>query len=153
MARQKTPEQATRELKKVAEMVRIHRPKKIEVEIFDEKHQLKRLNRGVVTDILLVVMENYASLGSQLRNILTAPMDAKKQIIFSVGEIVDIVLKRSFPTFKEWEEIDLDGELQLLEVVWKDGRLGEILKGFFKKIPPEIIERLSEESPEGTNKD
>ena len=104
------------------DQLRIFRPERVEVEIFGNKHALHRLTRGDVIDLLRKALEIKSDASA-----------AKMTTLLSAGEgLCGELLRISFPTFSEWDNLPFDAELALVDLVWEVNDLQGILENFTK---------------------
>lgn len=110
--------------------ITIFRPKEVVVSIFGTDCKLKRLSRGDVIDAFTLLIDEYQKTGGNLIKFLSLSVEEKKEILLSLSEVLDLLLHVSFPDFKEWEELGVDGEIQLFEVIWKENNLQGVIENF-----------------------
>ena len=107
------------------DQVKIFRPKKIAIEIFDKKHELHRLTRGDVIDLAGLPMEARQSFtGLNAEDI--------KTIVLATGGVLTRLMELSFPTFEGWGELPIADELELFETVWAENNIPGIIANFTK---------------------
>ncbi len=100
------------------------RPAPVEVEIFGKVHQMHRLTYVDVFELLGKVTE---AMKDKLK---TQP-----SIVLGLdvmGPLVGDILRRSFPSFTEWDELPLDHSRGLLEIVVDENDLPGIIENFTK---------------------
>lgn len=126
------------------DQVRIFRPQRVEVEIFDEKHELHRLTRGDVMDLVLLLSDEVKSgrmnlaaieaMGAAVKKSGTVVISDLVAVVMAAGNTLDRLLKVSFPTFKEWENLPMEAEPALLEVVIGENDLPGIAANFSRLV-------------------
>jgi len=107
-------------------MLEIVRPPKIEVKIYGEIHALRRISEGDLVDLLRVLKSSF----SDLQGLISQDPDAILGLFAKSGDIMDFILRRSFPTFTEWEGMALKDKLPLFDMAFTESRILEILKDF-----------------------
>lgn len=100
------------------------RPAPVEVEIYGEKHALKRLTYADVFELLGEVAQALKGQSLETESVISA--------LNAGGPLVNDLLKRSFPTFTEWEELPLDVWMGLLEVVVEENDVPGIMENFMR---------------------
>ena len=110
----------------------IFRPKEIVVSIFGVDHKLRRLSRGDVIDAFTLLIDEYQKTGGNMIKFLSLPVEEKKETLASLSGVLDLILRASFPEFSEWEDMPVDGELQLFEVIWKENNLQGVIENLSK---------------------
>ncbi len=111
-------------------MLEIVRPAKVEVKIFGKVHVLKRLTKGDVIDLMAVLKDVLPILGGLVEKDPTAV----QELIVQADGIMDLVLRRSFPSFEEWEDLDASEALKLFEVAWAESNILGIFEDFSRLI-------------------
>jgi hypothetical protein len=97
--------------------VKIFRPKKIAVDIFDKKHELHRLTRGDVE-----ARQGFSGVSAE----------DIKNIVLATGGVLTRLMELSFPTFEGWGELPIADELELFETVWAENNIPGIIANFTK---------------------
>jgi hypothetical protein len=110
--------------------LKIFRPKKVEVEIFGKNYTLRRLSRGDVIDVVTALIAEYQKTGGNVVKFLSMEAEKRKEIIASLSGVLDILFKASFPDFEEWDELDINAELQLFELIWTENNLQGVIENF-----------------------
>jgi len=110
--------------------LKIFRPKEVNVEIFGNDYTLRRFSRGDVIDIVTALIEEYQKTGGNVVKFLSMESKERKEIIASLSGVLDILFKASFPGFKEWEDLDINAELQLFELIWTENNLQGVIENF-----------------------
>jgi hypothetical protein len=100
------------------------RPAPVEVGIFGVKHSLKRLTYADVFELLGEVAQALKGQSLETERVISA--------LNAGGPLVNDLLKRSFPTFTEWEELPLDVWMGLLEVVVEENDVPGIMENFMR---------------------
>lgn len=98
-------------------------PPQREVEIGGEKHPIRHLRVRDVVEILGLVTQ-------MLEHAPGADSGDMGALIRSSGEAVDLILRRTFPTFERWDDLGAGQELSLLEVALTEGNLLEAVRSF-----------------------
>jgi hypothetical protein len=106
------------------------RPKTVKVKIFGTEHELHRLTRQDVWDLVGVVMETLNDTISQMVNSGVGAADAVKTAISSGGPALSFLLQTSFPTFQEWKSLPVKYEIELLDLIWTENDMEGIIKDF-----------------------
>ena len=112
--------------------VKIFRPKKIAVDIFDKKHELHRLTRGDVIDLAGLLMDARQGFSG-------VSAEDIKTIVLATGGILTRLMEISFPTFEEWDCLAVADELELFEIVWAENNIPGIIANFTR-----LGERIAE---------
>jgi hypothetical protein len=107
-------------------MLEIVRPPKVEVKIYGEIHALRRISEGDLVDLLRVLKSSF----SDLQGLISQDSEAILGLFAKSGDIMDFILRRSFPTFTEWEGMSLKDKLPLFDMAFTESRILEILKDF-----------------------
>lgn len=100
------------------------RPAPVEVGIFGVQHALKRLTYADVFELLGEVAQALKGQSLETERVISA--------LNAGGPLVNDLLKRSFPTFTEWEELPLDVWMGLLEVVVEENDVPGIMENFMR---------------------
>jgi hypothetical protein len=111
-------------------MLEIVRPAKVEVKIFGKVHVLKRLSKGDVIDLMAVLKDVLPILGG----LVEKNPAAVQELIVQADGIMDLILRRSFPSFEEWEELDASEALKLFEAAWAESNILGIFEDFSRLI-------------------
>ena len=101
-------------------------PPRKEVEIGGRKHPLRLLRVRDVVEILGVVTQ---MLG-QAPGVGPGDPGDLGALIHGSGEAVDLILRRSFPEFDQWDDLGAEQEVALLEIVLAEGNLLEAVRSF-----------------------
>ena len=107
------------------------RPRSVKVSIFGETHELHRLTRRDVAELLEEIMDQFAGEVAGLTGPGLAQADAIRLAIRSGGPALGFLLAKSFPSFKEWEELPLSHEVGLFDLVWDENDIPGIIEDFF----------------------
>ena len=100
------------------------RPAPVEVGIFGVQHALKRLTYADVFELLGEVAQALRGQALETERVISA--------LNAGGPLVNDLLKRSFPTFEEWDDLPLDVWMGLLEVVVEENHVAGILENFMR---------------------
>ena len=100
----------------------IPRPAPVEVKVFGSTHALKRLTYADVFELLGEVAQSLKGKALDTERVISA--------LNAGGPLVNDLLKRSFPTFEEWDELPLDLWMGLLEVVVEENHVAGIIENF-----------------------
>ncbi len=100
------------------------RPKKVEVKIFGESHELKRLSFVFMQEAAPQFFERLYRNGNTV---------TPKEIMEAGAPAVQSLLEASFPTFKEWGELPLEYVMGLLEVIVETNDIPAIIENFTAK--------------------
>jgi hypothetical protein len=107
------------------------RPKDVTVTIFEEAHALHRLTRVDVFTLVEDIMGQFQDTALELvTGGSMPPVEAIKLALRSGGPAFDMLLSRSFPTFKEWGELPIAHEVGLFDIVWDENDIPGILADF-----------------------
>ena len=101
-------------------------PPRKEVEIGGRKYPLRLLRVRDVVEILGVVTQMLA----QAPEVGPGDPGDLGALIRGSGEAVDLILRRSFPTFDQWDDLGAEQEVALLEVALAEGNLLEAIRSF-----------------------
>jgi hypothetical protein len=73
-------------------------------------------------------------LGEVAQSLKGKALDTERVIsaLNAGGPLVNDLLKRSFPTFEEWDDLPLDVWMGLLEVVVEENHVAGILENFMR---------------------
>jgi hypothetical protein len=107
-------------------MLEIVRPPKVEAKIYGGIHALRRISEGDLVDLLRVLKSSF----TDLQGLIAQDPDAILGLFAKSGDIMDFILRRSFPTFTEWDGMPLDNKLALFDMAFTESRILEILKDF-----------------------
>lgn len=107
-------------------MLEIVRPPKVEAKIYGDIHALRRISEGDLVDLLRVLKSSI----SDRQGLIAQDPDAILGLFAKSGDIMDFILRRSFPTFTEWEGMSLSDKLPLFDLAFTESRILEILKDF-----------------------
>lgn len=100
------------------------RPAPVEVKIFGKVHQMHRLTYVDVFELLGQVAESMKDKLKTQPSIILG--------LDTMGPLVGDILRRSFPSFTEWDELPLDHTRGLLEIVVDENDLPGIIENFTK---------------------
>lgn len=100
------------------------RPAPVEVGIFGVQHALKRLTYADVFELLGEVAQALKGQSLETERVISA--------LNAGGPLVNDLLKRSFPTFEEWDNVPLDVWMGLLEVVVEENDIPGIMENFMR---------------------
>ena len=100
------------------------RPAPVEVGIFGAQHALKRLTYADVFELLGEVAQALKGQSLETERVISA--------LNAGGPLVNDLLKRSFPTFEEWDNVPLDVWMGLLEVVVEENDIPGIMENFMR---------------------
>ena len=100
------------------------RPAPVEVGIFGVKHSLKRLTYADVFELLGEVAQALKGQSLETERVISA--------LNAGGPLVNDLLKRSFPTFEEWDNVPLDVWMGMLEVVVEENDIPGIMENFMR---------------------
>jgi hypothetical protein len=107
------------------------RPKPVKVKIFGDEHELHRLTRQDVWNLTETVAEQLQGVIEKMVGEGLPVSEAVKGALRGGGPALDLLLKTSFPTFREWNELPMKYELQLMDLVWEENDLAGIVEDFF----------------------
>lgn len=98
------------------------RPKNVEVDIFGEKHVLAPISYAMGHELFVDFFEH---------NVEGETGISFKKFFTGSADIVDKVLKASFPTFTEWDSVPVTMALELLDVVLDMNDMEKMIASFF----------------------
>jgi hypothetical protein len=107
-------------------MLEIVRPPKVEVKIYGDIHELRRISEGDLVDLLRVLKSSL----TDIEGLVAKNPEAILGLFGKSGDIMDFLLRRSFPTFKEWDGMALSDKLPLFDLAFTESKLLEILQDF-----------------------
>jgi hypothetical protein len=96
----------------------------VEVKIFGKAHKLHRLTYADVFELLGQVAESMKDKLKTQPSIILG--------LDTMGPLVGDILRRSFPSFDEWDDLPLDHTRGLLEIVVDENDLPGIIENFTK---------------------
>ena len=101
------------------------RPKKVEVKIFEEIHDMRRISFVDFMEIMPEIVEKvYRTEG---------PVTPEK-VFDAALPCMDRILRTSFPTFTAWNDLPVEHSLSLLEVIWEENDISGMIVNFTSKI-------------------
>lgn len=107
------------------------RPKTVEVKIYGESHALHRLSHDDVTMLANILAESLeGGIKVLMGKDLPVP-EAVKAALTLGGPALRTLLRMSFPSFQEWEDLPLRHEIALLDIVWDENDMAGIIEDFF----------------------
>ncbi len=98
------------------------RPKKVELEIFGEKHVLSPISYAMGHELFVDFFENNTDKEGGI------PF---KKFFTGSAETVDKILKAAIPTFTEWESVPVTMALEILDVVIDENDMEKMIGNFF----------------------
>ncbi|MCE5281575.1 MAG: hypothetical protein LLG93_05675 [Deltaproteobacteria bacterium] len=107
-------------------MLEIVRPPKIEVKIYGKIHELRRISEGDLIDLLRILKGKIPDL----EGLVKRDPEAMLGLFQQGGDVMDFILRRSFPTHEEWEGMTVSAKLELFNVAFTESRVLDILKDF-----------------------
>ena len=107
-------------------MLEIVRPPKVEAKIYGDIHALRRISEGDLVDLLRVLKSSF----TDIQGLIAQDPDAILGLFAKSGDIMDFILRRSFPAFTECEGMSLSDKLPLFDLAFTESRILEILKDF-----------------------
>lgn len=107
------------------------RPKPVDVAIFGENHALHRLSHDDVTLLTDTLAESIEGGIKTLMGRKVPVPEAVKTALTLGGPALRTLLRISFPTFQEWENLPLRYEITLLDIVWDENDMTGIIEDFF----------------------
>lgn len=111
-------------------MLEIVRPERVEVKIFGEVHALRRLSKGDVIDLVARLKNVLPILGG----LVEKDPEAVQEFLVEADGVADLILSRSFPTFREWDDLPAAESLKLFEIAWRESDVLGIFEDFSRLI-------------------
>lgn len=109
------------------------RPVPVEVGIFGEAHQLHRLTYIDILELLGQAADTMKDqLAKTVKKGVASNQDALMLMLEAGGPLVDGIMTRSFPSFKEWDQLPAGSATGLLEIIVEENDLAGILENFSK---------------------
>lgn len=101
------------------------RPKSVKVKIFDAEHELRRISFVDFTEIVPEIIEKVYHSGGDVTPV---------KLMEAALPCMNRLLRISFPSFAEWEELPVEHSLGLLEVIWEENDISGMVENFTSKI-------------------
>ena len=101
------------------------RPKPVEVTIFGEPHSLRRISFVDFTEIVPEIIERVYHPEEAVTPV---------QLLDAALPCMNRLLRLSFPSFTEWEELPVEHSVGLLEVIWEENDISGMIENFTSKI-------------------
>ena len=124
----------------------IHRPEPVTVSIFGADYRLRFLTRGDVIDVIRALVKS--GFASEL-GLAALKGEILINAVAGCEEAISLTLERSFPDFKEWDEVPLSGQMELLMTIWDANDGPGIIANFSRMTQAQEEAPTAERTPRG----